>query len=251
MNSDFSAVCDDFSVGTRLFLKLELGLERETVLHFFDCVRKAFPHMNRFRRREDGGLLLEEDAAESTSRQWLRLEPNSLRFGHFGPPNSDSLRAMAEVILEHAPYHLTFNDLDYDHLELVYGFDLHYRGNHDRLIAETLWADHPIAGFLFGRHAVHPIDTQPYFGVALNAGCDVQAYVEIKSRSTTYEIRTGDFDTQPLSICLILRKYWAGEREVSLLDAHRTLFNLCEELAAEKVVPILVTPLAQAIARSS
>ena len=250
MNGNFGSVCDDFYTATRLFLKLEMGLDRETVLHFFDRIRKVFPRMNRFRRREDGGLVLEEDPGESASRRWVRLEPHSVRFGHFAPPNSSSLREMAEIVLEHAPYHLTLNDLDYDHLEVVYGFDLQYRGNHDRLIAETLWADHPISGFLFGKDVVQPIDTQPYFGVALTPGCDLQAYVQVKSRSTTYEIRTGEYDEQPLSICLILRKYWAGDQGATLLQAHQRLFDLCEELAAEKVVPILVHPLAQAIARS-
>jgi hypothetical protein len=250
MIGDFGSVCDDFYVSTRLFLKLEMALDRETVLHFFDRLRKEFPRMTKFRRRDDGCLVLEEDTVESPSRHWVRLEPYSLRFGHFAPPNSSSLREMAAVVLEHAPYHLTFNDLDYDHLEVVYGFDLNYRGNHDRLIAETLWADHPLAALLLSREAVHPIDAQPYFGFALNDTCDVQAYVEVKSRSTTYEVRTGQFEEQPLSVYLTVRKYWGTGLAEPLVEVHRKLYDWAEELAADKVVPILVTPLAQAIARS-
>lgn len=250
MSTNFVSVCDDFYVSTRLFLKLEMALDRETVLHFFDRLRKAFPGLTKFRRRDDGCLVIEEEATESPSRRWVRLEPYSLRFGHFAPPDSSSIREMAAVVLEYAPYHLTFNDLDYDHLELVYGFDLHYRGNHDRLIAETFWADHPVGGLLLAKEAVHPIDAQPYFGFALTEECDTQAYVEVKSRSTTYEIRTGQFEEQPLSVYLTLRKYWGTGQNESLVQTQGRLFDWAEDLAADKVVPILVTPLAQAIARS-
>lgn len=250
MSRDFSSVCDDFYVSTRLFLKLEMALDRETVLHFFDRLRKEFPRLTKFRRRDDGCLVLEEEATDGPSRRWVRLEPYTLRFGHFAPPESTSLRDMAAVILEHAPYHLTFSDLDYDHLEVVYGFDLSYRGNHDRLIAETLWADHPIGSLLLSGEATHPIDAQPYFGFALTENCDAQAYVEVKSRSSTYEIRTGRFEDQPLSVYLTVRKYWGSENNQSLVQVHGRLFEWAEELAADKVVPILVTPLAQAIARS-
>ena len=86
--------------------------------------------------------------------------------------------------------------------------------------------------------------------MALTEECDLQAYVDVKSRSTTYEIRTGDFDEQPLSVRLVLRKYWSADQGGSLLEEHRRLFDLCERLAAEQVVPVLVTPLAQRIARS-
>lgn len=248
MSVDFGAVCDDFYVSSRLFLKLDMGLERETVLNFFDRVRREFPQMCKFRRREDGCLILEEEPESDVSRRWLRLEPSSLRFGYFAPPAVEDARALAKVILEHAPYFLTFSDIDYDHLEIIYGFDLEYRGNHDQLVAETLWADHPLGALLLGDDAEHVIDAQPYFGVALSPACDLQAYVETKSRTTTFEVRTGEYERQPLSVFLTLRKYWNPQRDKNLAQVHASLFDRADELAAEKVVPMLVNPLANAIA---
>lgn len=248
MSVDFSSVCDEFYASSRLFLKLDMPLERETVLHFFDRIRKEFPTMRHFRRRDDGCPVLEEDPENGVSRRWLRLERNSLRFGHFAPPDVAAVRRLADVILEHAPYHLTFSEIDYDHLELIYGFDLQYRGNHDQLLAETLWADHPLCRFLMGDDVTHAIDAQPYLGVALTPNCDLQAYIETKSRTTTYEVRTGDYERQPLSVFLTLRKYWNMDQKDSLAQVAASLFDHADKLADAKVVPLMINPLAQAIA---
>ena len=53
-----------------------------------------------------------------------------------------------------------------------------------------------------------------------------------------------------LSVFLTLRKYWGPNAGESLDAGHKHLFDLAEELAAERVVPAVITPLAQAIARS-
>jgi hypothetical protein len=251
MKADLGAHCDDFYTSSRLFLKLDLPLERETVLHFFDRIRREYPTMRRFRRREDGALVLEENEGEGRDGQpkrWLRLEPGSLRFGYFAPPSADDYRAFANSILETAPYHLTLSELDVDYLELVYGFDLVYAGNHDRLVAETLYADHPFASLLLGQEAVHTIDCQPSFGITLNGNCDTQAYLEVKSRTTTFEVRTGEFDDQLLSVYLTIRRYWGFCDQPELAKAYLQLAEIGEDLAARRVVPLVVNPLAHAIA---
>ena len=248
MSTGFGAVCDEFYVNCRLFLKLDMSLERETVLHFFDRIRKEYPGLKKLRRRDRKCLVLEEEPGESGSRRWIRLDAESLRFGMFAPPDLDDVRRFGDVILTQAPYHLTFNDLDYDHLELIYGFDLEYCGNHDQLVAETFWADQAAAGFLLGDSVAHVIDAQPYFGVALTPECDLQAYVEVKSRTTTYEVRSDSYEGEPISVFLTARKFWGVTEPVSLVDALHTLFDVADELATDKVVPNFVNPLAAAIA---
>lgn len=252
MSACFDTLCDDFYVSSRLFLKLDMSLERDTVLNFFERIRKELPMLTKFRRREDGCLILEEEEQQAGgSRRWLRLEPASLRFGHFGPPDTSTVREMGDVILEHAPYHLTFSELDFDHLEVVYGFDLEYRGNHDRMVAETFYGDHPLAGFVLGDQAVHTIDAQPYLGIALTPDCDLQAYVEVKTRSSTFEVRTAEYENQPVSVYLTVRKYWGLAPCGSLLEVQGMLLDTADELATSRVGPMLVQPLAQAIASRS
>ena len=50
MNS-YASLCDDFGVSTYLHGKLEMPTGRETVLHFFEAVQKAFPKMTEFEKR--------------------------------------------------------------------------------------------------------------------------------------------------------------------------------------------------------
>ena len=249
--SQFGSICDDFYVSSRLFLKLEMGLERETVLHFFDRIRKEYPALCKLRRRDNNVLFLEEEADERSPRRWMRLDRGSLRFGQFGPEDTDDVYRFGELILTQAPYHLSFSDIDFDHLEVIFGFDLEYRGNHDALVAETLLGDHAGTGLLFGEGAAHIIDAQPYFGIAMTPECDIQAYVEVKSRTTTFEVRSGSFEGEPISVFLTMRKYWGVEGPVSLDDAYRTLFEKADTLATDLIVPNFVNPLATAIASRS
>ena len=251
MSSDLGAVCDDFYINCRLFLKLDMSLDREAVLHFFDRIRKEFPSLRKLRRRDAGMITLEDEADENGSRRWIRMDQSSLRFGHFAPTEMETVRRFGDLILTQAPYLLSFSDLVYDHLELIYGFDLQYRGNHDHLVAETMWGEHAATGFLFGDDAAHVIDAQPYFGIALSPECDLQAYVEVKSRTTTYEVRSGTFENEPISVFLTARKYWGVEGEDSPADILKTLFDVADELAVQKVVPNFVNPLAAAIASRS
>ena len=92
IGSGYGAVCDDFYVSSRLFLKLEMSLEPEAVLHFFDRIRKEYPTLRKLRRREASSFTLEDEADEHGSRRWMRLDASSLRFGHFAPPDLDAVR---------------------------------------------------------------------------------------------------------------------------------------------------------------
>ncbi|MBK8269709.1 MAG: hypothetical protein IPK83_16015 [Planctomycetes bacterium] len=248
MSLGFGAHCDDFHIATRLFLKLNLALERETVLHFFDSIRREFPNMKKLRRRDDASIILEEDEDERGQRRWLRLDESTVRLGHHNPPTQDDSQRFADTVLKMAPYHLTLGDLDYDHIEVVFGFDLEYRGNHDQLIADTFFSNGPLAGLLNHSSIAHTIDMQPFLGVALSENCDTQAYVEIKSRTSTFEVRTGQFETQPLSVFLTVRRFFGLSEGESLLGVHRELTEIGADWAAERVVPMVIQPLAQAIA---
>jgi hypothetical protein len=232
-----------------LFLKLEINLDRESVLHFFDRIRKEYPTMRKLRHRD--AMIGLEDDSEERSRRWVRMDPTSLRFGHFAPGDLQEVQRLGSVILTQAPYYLTLSDLLYDHLEVVYGFDLHYRGNHDQLVAETFWSDQATTGFLFNERSTHVIDAQPYFGIALSKQCDLQAYVEVKSRTATFEVRSGNYENEPISVFLTVRKYWGMDGASSLNDAMSSLFEVADELATEKIVPNFVNPLAAAIASRS
>ena len=112
MSGYLGALCDDFFVSCRLYLRLDVALERETVLHFFDRMRKEYPGLTKLRRREGGGLVLEEDVDEAQGRRWIRLDPGSLRFGMYTPQTLEQVRRFGELVLTQAPYYLTFSEID-------------------------------------------------------------------------------------------------------------------------------------------
>lgn len=247
MTDALGALCDSFYISSRLYLKLDLLPERETVLHFFDRMRKEFPRLSRMRRRDPGTLLLEEEPDENDARRWLRLDPRTIRFGFFNPPLLDDARRYGEFVLEQAPYHLTLSDLDIDHLELSFGFDLLYRGNHDQLVADTLLGEQPGAGFFSGGPALRVIDAQPHYGIAMSPDCDLQAYVDVRSRTTTYEIRSDSYEDQPITVLLTLRKYWGIKPPTTPVAGLKILFDTGEKLARQSIEPQFVNPLAAAI----
>jgi hypothetical protein len=244
----FGALCDEFCVSTRMFFKLEMDPSRETMLHFFDLARKGYPRLTRLRRRDDGALLLDEDSPdEAGPRRFIRLEPRALKLGTYGPPTANSVRQFAEKLLSAAPYHLSLSELDYDYMDIVFNFDLEYRGNHDELVAETLFPEHPLLRAL-GGDGQRIIDCQPFLGVALGPDCDKQVYLEMKGRTSTFELRSGEYEPTPLSVQLTARRYWGLGQLPPLVDVHRDLLTIAEQYAADRIVPHVIKPLAAAIA---
>lgn len=243
----FSALCDEFSVSTRVLFKLPLDPSRETMLHFFEQIRKGYPRLTRLRRRDDGGLVLEEENGEGAeTRRYIRIEPNSLKFGTYGPPSASSVRQFGEKLLGQAPYHLSLSELDYDYMDVVFNFDLEYRGNHDELVAETLFADHPLVRAMAG-DGQQIIDCQPFLGVSLGPDCERQVFVELKGRTSTFELRSGEFEASPLSVQVTARRYWGFGQLPPLVETYKDLLATAEQFAAERVVPHVIKPLAAAI----
>jgi hypothetical protein len=244
MPTSFGALCSDFYINQKLALKMDLPSERETILHFFDRMRKSLPTMDRF-KRYDGELALESARKDSTYH-WLALRRNSIRTGHVNPSSIDSAIDYHRLILEVAPYHLTISPLDVDYLEVMYGFDLECKQNHDAVIFNALFADSPL-GRLMPEDDKRVLDVQPVFGSSLTDEGDVQAYFEVKSRPKSRRGSSKRYAGEPISLFLSVRKYGPVDdlkhltRLVGELNAH------CEELATEKLVPDLLNPIARAI----
>ena len=84
MSNPYAAFCEDFYVNMRLGSQLALPHGRDTLLHFFERVQKAYPAMTRFRKNENGEFNLEEDRG-SQSYRWLSLEQKRISAGHVNP----------------------------------------------------------------------------------------------------------------------------------------------------------------------
>ena len=248
MATSYGALCTDFYVNQKLALKMDLPSERETVLHFFDRVRKAVPAMDRF-RRYDGELALESGRRDS-QYAWLAMRRTSVRTGHVNPDALPEAYAYHKLILELAPFHLTISPLDVDYLELLFGFDLECKSDHDQVVYDALLAGSALGNVLKVRGA-KMLDVQPLFGLALSEKGDLQAYFEVKTRTKTRRGSSKAYRDEPISIFLTLRRYGPFKVVEDLPKHLEQLTTIAEKLANERLVPNLLTPISRQIAGSN
>jgi hypothetical protein len=244
MNS-YASLCDDFGVSTYLHSKLEMPSAREPVLHFFEAVQKAFPKMTDFEKRADGEYMLEEDR-ESGSYRWCSLDARRLCAGFVNPPAVEDADAQNERLLGMVPYHLGFGGLDADALDVQYYFDFLYAGNHDEVVAEALasgGALEPLTKLPAGRVLLY----QPAVLMALDDGCQLQGRLTVETRTTAYQVRTGNFSESPISVYFTVRQFWGKQPFKTFGDSYHNQRRLLDELVTDYVVPNVIQPLSKAI----
>ena len=242
----FPQDADDFYVNLNLNTEMELPTARDTVLHYFEQMKKAFPDLRNFYTRESGDLVLEGDKDESSYR-WLALEPRRLCSGLVNPNTLDEAYRQHEMVLELAPHLLTISVLDCEALDVMYGFDFNYEGNHDEVVAEALGVI-PGLEALFDRGPARVINYEPTITLALEDTCRLQARLSIETRTNAYQVRTGEFGDDQISLYFTVRQYWGQGTEGTFLDAFRRQRTIGEEMLQTAIIPRIVRPLARAIA---
>jgi hypothetical protein len=249
MYNPFSAFCDDFYVNMRLSTQLALPHSRETVLHFFERLQKEFPELTRFRKHDNGDLCLEE-SRDHESYRWATLESRRLLSGHVNPTSIEESLKIHMLMLQQAPFDLGISPLEVDYLDVLFGFDLSFRGNHDEVVAESLLQQSPLTALL-EESGAKPVDIQPTVTVALSDDCRLQARIDIITRTNSYQVRTGDYNNDVISVYLILRRY-CGDRPRDPMDQlFKGLAERAESLCATHIVPKVLRPLSTAIASRS
>ncbi len=243
---DFSSIADDFFFNVTLNTELALPTERETLLFYFEQVQKKFPSMRNFFSRERTEFVLEEDK-ESGFYRWTSIEPKRISSGWANPPSIEEAMAQHRFVLESVPYTLSVSPLDCEALSLTLGFDFAYRGNQQELVWEALGY---AAGFdsAIERPGSRLIGNDYSMTVALDDECRTQFRLHIEPRTAAYQIRTGDYGEEPLSIYLTVRRLGSldsGETYAGFLEKlYEHAINLMDEFVVEKVI----TPIQQTIA---
>ena len=244
---NFDVACDDFFVNVNLHTTLALPKGRETVLHFCEAVQKQFPSMTNFFRRDSGEQVLEGDR-DSGQYRWLELQSNGLLSGFFNPPNIDSARHLHAWMLQRSIYHLGISALDIECLDVLCGFNLDYHGNRDEIVAQALLESSPLTALLTEEAFARVIECEPSFVFALNEDCSLQARIAVETRCDNYQIRTGRYDDEPISVYLTIRQSPRPDEVPDLLKWFSQQCDLCEDFADRIVIPQLVQPIAAAIA---
>lgn len=237
---------DDFFVNVSLSTELELPTGRDTVLHFFEQMKKGYPELWNFYTRETGDLVLEGDK-ESGSYRWVAIEPRRLCSGFVNPPENELAYQQHELVLDLAPHLLAISVLDCEAIDVMYGFEFNYEGNHDEIVAEALGLGPGLEGLLETRGS-KVIHYEPSLTMALEDSCRLQCRLALETRTNAYQIRTGEFSEDQISVYFTVRQYWGSGPDRTFVESFRRQRELGEEIVRERVIPRIVRPLAQAIA---
>lgn len=242
----FGSACDDFYVNMNLSTEMDLPQNRETVLHFFEQVQKRYPSMRNFYVREKGDFVLEEDKDQGHYR-WSTIETRRMCSGHVNPESVEEALEQHQFVLELAPYMLSVSQLDCEALDLLFGFDFTYRGNHNELVAEALGFS-PALERLSDIPGATMVQYEPSVTFALDDECRTQCRVSIETRTTPYHIRTRDFPEEQISVYVTARQYGSLGANNTFGDALAQLKNVCREIVEQHVVENILQPLARTIA---
>src|SRR5688572_11182337 len=249
MNNPYAAFCEDFYVNMRLGSQLALPHGRETLLHLFERVQKTFPGMTRFRKNDANEYNLEEDRS-SHGYRWLSLEAKRLSSGHVNPTSFEESLALHSLLLEMAPCHLGLSPIEIDYLDVLFGFDLAFGGNHDDIIAESLFPESPLT-CLTEELGARAVDFQPTVTVALSEDCRLQARIDIVTRTNSYQVRTGDYSDEVISVYLIVRRYWGDRPKEPMHKLIAQMAEKADQLCTSYIIPRVLRPISSAIASRS
>jgi hypothetical protein len=242
----YSSVCDDFYVNMNLGTEMDLPQHREGVLHYFERIQKKYPTMRNFYCREKGDFVLEEDKDRGQYR-WCTIETRRLCSGQVNPPEIEDALEQHRLVLDVAPYMLSVSPLDCEALDLLFGFDFTYRGNHNQLVAEALGLSPSLE-----KMAEYPgatvLSHEPSLTLALDEDCRVQCRLSVETRTNAYQIRTREFPEEQLSVYLTARRYGSLGPDLSYVQAIDELAKVCNEMVEDYVIDHVLRPLQRAIA---
>lgn len=240
-----NSVSDDFYINLNLSTEMELSNQRETVLHFFEQVQKKYPSMRNFYCRDKGDFVLEEDKDKGNYR-WATIEPRRICSGQVNPESVESVMDQHRLILDIAPYTLSVSPLDCEALDLLFGFDFTYRGNHNQLVAEALGLS-PALERLLEAPGASVINYEPSVTLALDEDCRTQVRLSIENRTNAYQVRTGEFPEEQLSVYLTARQYGSLPPQTTYVQIVNKLLGVCLELVDSYLIEHVLTPLARTI----
>lgn len=248
MFSSYGSLCDDFYVDMHVNTELDLPTQRDTVLTFFERIGKQFPTMGNFYRRENGDFCLEEDLCGQKHR-WVTLEVDRICSGCANPVDLEDAYSLHRLVLDLSEYMLGVSRLDIDSLDVIFVMDFDYRGNHDEIIAEALFASTAFSSLLDVPGA-RPIGFGPTMAIALDEDCRMQARVSVESRTSVYEVRNKKYKKgEPISLYFAVRRYPKPDEKFDAIESFDRQCAIAQRIMDEKIVPNFVGPLTNAIAQ--
>jgi hypothetical protein len=243
--SGYGSFSDDFYLNMNLSTELELPQSRDSILHYFEQVRRRYPKMRNFYSRDKADYFLEEEK-DAGSYRWASVEAKRVNSGVVNPDTYESACDQHRAVLELVPYTLSISPLDCESLSVMLGFDFAYRGNHNEILAEAIGVPPGLERFSSVPYG-QSLSYEPAIQFALDEDCRTQCRVSFESRTNAYQVRSGEFGEEQISVYLTVRRYDSLSGAESYADEFDRLAGLCRDLADEYLVTSVLRPLQQAI----
>lgn len=243
--SGYGAFSDDYYVNLNLGTEMELPRSRESVLHYFEQIRRRYPRMVNFYARDKGEFVLEEEK-DTGAYRWVSTEPKRINSGVVNPESLEDAFEQHRAVLELVPYELSVSPLDCESLSVMYGFDFTYKGNHNEILCEAIGIPPGLERF-----AQVPgskvLSNEPAIQIALDEECRTQCRVSFESRTGAFQVRTGEFIEDQLSVYFTVRRYESLGIDESYVGEFDRLARLGSELVEGYLIEGVLRPLQQAI----
>ena len=242
----YGAFSDDYYVNMNLATEMDLPSGRESLMHYFEQVRRRYPKMHNFYSRENGSEFVLEEEKDAGAYRWISLEAKRVNSGCVNPVDFDAAIEQHRTVMELVPYELSVTPLDCESLSVMMGFDFAYRGNHNEIIAEVLGIA-PALERLTQAPNAKLLSVEPAVQVSLDEDCRTQCRVSFETRTNAYQIRTGEFGDDQISVYLTVRRYESLGVDETYVDEFTRLANLCRDMVDEYLVGSVLRPLQEAI----
>ena len=244
--TEFASFGEDFYFNMNLATEMELRPGRESLLHFFEQIRRRYPMMKNFYSRDKDEYVLEEEK-ESGGYRWTSIEGKRINSGVVNPESFDDGVTLHRTVLEMVPYDLSIMPLDCESLSVMMGFDFACRDNHNEILAKAIGVPTGLERFRT-LESSKLLSHEPAIQVSLDDECQTQCRISFESRTNAYQVRTGEYGEEHLSVYLTLRRYDSLGPEEVFADEFMRLTELCRTIAQEHLVPSVLQPLQEAIA---
>ena len=244
----YGSFCDDFFVDMYVNTKLDLPENRDTILAFFERIEKQYPEMRTFLRRSRENYCLKDQEGGGEYR-WVSMDRDRVGAGTANPTDLQVAYNLHRFILELVPYMLSVSYLDIDSVELVYGMDFDYSGNHDEVISEALFAGSAFSGIM-DITGSRVIQCSPSMVLALTDDQRCQARLTVESKTGYFDpAEAAEESEEAISLSFSLRQYPVPGERFDSIAAYQNLCRLGEELMYDKIINGFARPLNNVIAQ--
>jgi len=125
-------------------------------------------------------------------------------------------------------------------LDVQYYFDLLFGGNHDEVVTEALAAEGPF-DTLLRLPGSRMLNYQPSMMLALDDSCQLQARLSVETRTSAYQVRTGNFSESPITVYFTIRQFWGRQPYKTYWESYLNQKRILDELVTEHVIPQIIT----------